>query len=111
VTDAGGVVALTDASWDAQVLRSQGTVVTVFWADWCVPCRTLLPALEDAAPRHPRLRFGTVDVDANPKLRERYGIVGLPTLLVLQGEREVARRIGLIAADNLQQLLASVGRS
>ena len=60
---------------------------------------------------HARLRFATVDVDANPRLRDRYGIVGLPTLLVLRGERELARRIGLIPADNLDPLLDALVKS
>jgi len=97
----------TESDWDQTVLRSRLPVAVAFSAEWCVPCTIMLPALEWAS-RHfrERLKVGRVDVDANPGVSARYKIVGLPTVLVVDGGREAERRVGLMDSSALVKLLA-----
>jgi len=96
----------TDGNWDAEVLTSSVPVVVEFWADWCVPCHMASPALERAAHRHRgRLRFGLVHYDENPRLVQRYGVQGLPTIMVVEDGRPAERRVGLMGRVALQEML------
>src|SRR5262249_45117037 len=81
--------------WDEAVLRSALPVAVAFWADWCVPCAIMAPALEWASAHFQgRLKIGRLNVDEHPGLSRRYGIAGLPTVLVVEGGREAERRGG-----------------
>lgn len=105
-TEIGGVLTLTASRWDEDVLSSPVPVAVSFWAEWCLPCRTVEPALTAAAREfRQRLRVGRVNGDEEPELLRRYAIRGLPTLLVLAGGREVARRVGLMTTGRLLSLL------
>lgn len=96
----------TDASWDAEVLGSRVPVVIGFCAEWCVPSRMARPALESAEQHHAgRLRFGIVDSDESPRLMQRYGVQGLPTVMVVKDGQPVVRRVGLMGRAALQDLL------
>jgi thioredoxin 1 len=81
-------------------------MAVLFWADWCVPCRTVLPYYDHAAAAHEgRVRLATVNVDENELLTRRYGVVGLPTLLVFREGKEIVRRVGLIGEEKLYGIL------
>lgn len=81
-------LAVTAATFEQEVLRSELPVVVDFWADWCVPCRMVTPVLEELAGSYAgRLRFVAVDTEAAPDLAARYHVVSIPTLYVFhQGE-------------------------
>ena len=79
---------LTDANWDADVMKSQQPVLVDFWADWCAPCKTLMPAVESVAEQFKgRLRVGKVNVEENEQVPFQYNITTLPTLLIIKGGR------------------------
>lgn len=78
----GALAAVTDESFERDVLLSSGTVVVDFWADWCPPCRLLEPHLEQLAAEHPGLTILKMDADANPERSLEYGALSLPTLKV-----------------------------
>jgi thioredoxin-like negative regulator of GroEL len=95
-----------DRTWDAQVLGSREPVAVVFWAEWCLPSRTAAQQMETLAAGRPSgFRLGTINVDENPRTTERYGIQGLPTLLVFRGAHPSERRVGLMSADDIGRLL------
>lgn len=94
----GHPVALTDARLQRQVGRSDIPVLADFWAEWCAPCRAMAPVFEQAAARlEPRVRLVKVDTDREQEAARRYGIRGIPTLILFHQGRELARTSG--AAD------------
>jgi thioredoxin len=108
VREATGLMLLTAENWERQVLGSPVPFAVGFFADWCVPCRTMSPALQGAsAALWDRMRFGQVDVEENPELAARCSIQGLPTLLIFCRGQEVQRRVGLMAREDLFELLES----
>jgi len=97
---------LTDASWDADVLASPEPVLVDFWAEWCVPCKTLLPAVEAVAEQFKgRLRVGKVNVEENEQVPFRYNITTLPTLMIFKKGQVSEQRIGLLSKENLIKLV------
>jgi thioredoxin-like negative regulator of GroEL len=100
------VAELRASDWDTQAGGSPIPFLVGFWAEWCVPSRHLAGALEAAAERHAgRLRVGLVDAEREPALAERYGLQGLPTVILFRSGSEVLRRIGLLTAAELSRLV------
>lgn len=96
----------TDATWEGEVVASRLPVLVHFFADWCVPCRTVSRTLESVCPDYAgRLRMGRLDVDANPAVAERYKVQGLPTLLLIEGGQLRQRRVGLMADEDLRRFV------
>ena len=93
----GHPVAITDDSFDAEVLKSDVPVLVDFWADWCGPCKIIAPIVEELAGEYDgKVKFAKVDVDAYPKVASTYGIRGIPTLLIFSGGSPIDQVVGAV---------------
>ncbi|MEO0004449.1 MAG: thioredoxin [candidate division WOR-3 bacterium] len=89
------VLHLTDANFDNEVNNSTLPVLVDFWAPWCGPCRMLAPVLEQVAQRYAgKIVVGKVNVDENPNVTGRFGILSIPTLIFFKAGKEIERIVG-----------------
>lgn len=96
----------SDENFEAEVLRSKEPVLVDFWATWCPPCRMIAPFIEAAADEFAgRARVGKLDVDQNPAIADRYGITGIPTLLLFKDGQVVEQRVGALPKAEIVRLL------
>lgn len=100
----GRPVELTAANFERHTLKSDLPVVIDFWAAWCGPCRMMGPNFEAAAARlEPRVRMAKLDTEAHPDIAGRYGIQGIPCLIMLAKGREIARLSGAMPTTAIVQ--------
>jgi len=96
----------TDQTWQQDVLGSPQPVLVDFWAEWCVPCKTLVPVLEAMAGQfNGKLKVGKLNVEENDRAPFDYNIRTLPTLLLFKDGKVKEQHVGLISKESLHKLL------
>ena len=103
------LVQVNERSFDGEVLQSPLPVLADFWAAWCGPCRMIAPIVEELARDYEgRLKVAKIDVDENPGLASRYGIMSIPTLAVFKDGQVVSRIVGSVPKAELQRHIEAV---
>jgi thioredoxin 1 len=97
----------SDATFEQEVLKSELPVLVDFWAPWCGPCRIIAPAVEAiAAERAGKLKVVKLNVDDNPATSQKYGITGIPTLILFKGGDVKETVIGVVPKTKLEEMIA-----
>ena len=103
-----GVSKVSDADFDAEVLKSNEPVVVDFWAEWCGPCRMIAPALEEiAGTMNGKVKIVKLNVDENPATAAKYGIMSIPTLMLFKNGELASRQVGAAPKQKLEQWITS----
>ena len=102
----GNAVAVTEQTFDTEVLQSDVPVLVDLWAAWCGPCRAIAPAVEEIATEYSgKLKVVKVDVDENPEISIRYGVQSIPTLLLFKNGEKVERLTGAYPKRNILAMI------
>ncbi len=97
---------VSDTSFEEEVLQSSQPVLVDFWAAWCAPCRMMSPTVDAVAEQYAgNARVVKLNVDDNPGVAQRYGIKGIPTLILFRQGKEAERVVGAVSKDALTRLI------
>jgi thioredoxin 1 len=97
-----GIHNVTDASFEQEVLKAPGPVLVDFWAEWCGPCKMIAPVLEEIAQEYSgRLKVAKLNIDDNPGTPPKYGIRGIPTLMLFKNGQVEATKVGAVSKSQL----------
>jgi len=103
------VFEFTVGSFDSDVLQSDLPVLVDFWAEWCGPCKSIAPVIEEIAVEYKgKVRVGKVDVDQNNQIAMQFGVRSIPTLLILKEGKVVNQLVGAVPKNNITELLDQV---
>ena len=95
---------VTDDSFEIDVLKSESPVLVDFWAEWCGPCKQIAPALEDLSnDMGDRIRVVKVNIDENPMTPSKYGVRGIPTMMMFKGGEVSAMKVGALPKSKLYE--------
>jgi thioredoxin 1 len=100
------IIEASDGNFDQVVLQTAGPVLVDFWAEWCGPCRRLAPTIEAVADEYAtKVRVAKLNVDAGPATAKRYGIQGIPTLILFNDGAEKERIVGAASEEAITALI------
>jgi thioredoxin 1 len=101
-----GIVSVTDGTFEQEVLKSQGPVLVDYWAEWCGPCKMIAPVLEEIAREYNgRVKVAKLNIDENPMTPPKYGIRGIPTLMLFKNGSVEATKVGAVSKSQLSAFL------
>jgi len=99
---------VTDASFEDEVLKADGAVLVDYWAEWCGPCKMIAPVLEEVAKDYgDRLKICKLNIDENSETPPKFGIRGIPTLMLFKGGSVEATKVGALSKSQLTAFLDS----
>lgn len=99
---------LTDDNFDEKVLQAQGPVLVDYWAEWCGPCKAIAPLLDDMATEYEgRLKIAKLEIDQNELTPPKYGIRGIPTLMVFKDGEIIGTKVGSLSRSQLTAFINS----
>ena len=100
---------VSDSGFDSEVLSAKGDVLVDFWAEWCGPCKQLSPVLDEVASEMgAKVTVAKVNIDQNPETPTKYGVRGIPTLILFRNGQPVATKVGSMPKSKLVEWLESV---
>jgi thioredoxin 1 len=102
------IVHVTDDSFESEVLQSGSPVLVDYWAEWCGPCKMIAPVLDEIADEYAgRLKLAKLNIDDNPNTPPRYGIRGIPTLMLFKDGEVEATKVGAVSKSQLTAFIDS----
>jgi thioredoxin 1 len=100
---AEGIVEVTSATWDKEIVQAPGLVMVDFWAVWCGPCRIIAPTVEELAKEYAgRVKVGKLNTDENPDVASKYKIMGIPTIIFFKNGEKVDQIVGAVPKPQLK---------
>ena len=99
------VLKITEKNFEVEVLKSEKTVVLDFYADWCGPCKMQSPVIDKLAEEILDIKVGKINVDENSKLAERYGIMSIPTIIIIKNGEVCKQFVGLTPKEKIKESL------
>ncbi len=102
------IIYSTDDSFEQEVINAEGPVLVDYWADWCGPCKMIAPILDEIAEEYDgRLKVAKLNIDENPNTPPKYGIRGIPTLMLFKGGNVEATKVGAVSKSQLTAFIDS----
>ncbi len=98
-------IQLTKANFDTEALQSDVPVLIDFYADWCGPCRMVSPIVEQISNEHSEFKVGKINVDNSPELAAKFGVMSIPTLIVIKDGKVAQQAIGARSKDQILRML------
>lgn len=97
---------ITDANFEEQVIKNKLPVLVDFWATWCGPCQMAAPVLEELSDTYKdKVLIMKLDVDANPQMSQKYGVMSIPTTVLFKDGKEVSRQVGFAGKQAFEDLM------
>ena len=104
----GNIIHVTDGNFEEEILKSELPVLVDYWAQWCGPCQTIAPILEEISREYlTKLKIAKLNIDENPRTPPKYGIRGIPTLMIFKEGNVEATRVGALSKSQLAAFIDS----
>ena len=105
----GSVVHVTESNFEEEVVKSDVPVLVDFWAEWCGPCKMIAPILDEIAKEYgEKLKVCKIDVDSNPDIAPKFGIRGIPTLIMFKGGNAESTKVGAVSKSQLIEFVDEI---
>lgn len=99
---------INDNEFETKVLKSDTPVLVDFWAEWCGPCRQIAPMLDEISATNSKIKVAKINIDKNPETPRKYGVRGIPTLMIFKGGELVATKVGALPKAKILEWIDSV---